>query len=249
VNLYPAIDILQGHAVRLVKGDFETKTVYDEEPLAAAAEWVAQGASWLHVIDLDGAKAGRPANLEHLTRIASGTGVPVQFGGGLRSAEAVERALEAGASRVILGTAAFTDPDMLAAALAEHGPERILVSVDTREGRVATHGWLQSTEAPAQEALAALRGQGVRGFVHTDIDHDGMLDGANREQVRGLAAALGRLGEGSLIVSGGVGALEDLRELAQTAAQPGMETIEGVIVGKALYEKRFTVAEALEALA
>jgi phosphoribosylformimino-5-aminoimidazole carboxamide ribotide isomerase len=245
VNLYPAIDILDGHAVRLVKGDFDASTTYAAEPLSAATGWVAQGATHLHVVDLDGAKAGAPVNLDHLRRIAAETGVPVQFGGGLRSARAIEDALEAGASRVILGTAAFTDPALLASALRQHGAERVFVSVDVRGGNVATHGWLQSTEAPAADACAALREQGVAGFVYTDIDHDGMLDGANREQVRELAGAMG---ESALIVSGGIGELEDLRQIAEIAAQPGMDAIEGVIVGKALYEKRFSVAEAQQAL-
>jgi phosphoribosylformimino-5-aminoimidazole carboxamide ribotide isomerase len=246
VNLYPAIDILDGHAVRLVKGDFDASTTYAAEPLTAAANWVAQGATHLHVVDLDGAKAGAPVNLEHLRLIVRESGVPVQFGGGLRSAEAIRAALAAGASRVILGTAAFTNPQLLSSALEEHGPERVFVSVDVRGGRIATHGWLQSTDAPAAQACAALRERGVAGFVYTDIDHDGMLDGANREGVRELAA---ELPGSALIVSGGIGRLEDLWQIAEIASQPGMEAVEGVIVGKALYEGRFSVAEAQRSLA
>jgi phosphoribosylformimino-5-aminoimidazole carboxamide ribotide isomerase len=246
VNLYPAIDILGGNAVRLVKGDFDAKTVYDPDPLSAARGWVDAGARFLHVVDLDGAKAGAPVNLEHLRRIAGEAGVPVQYGGGLRSAEAVGDALAAGAARVILGTAAFTDPDLLREVLDSHEPEQVLVSVDVRDGHVATHGWLQSTDVRARDAFASLREQGVGNFVFTNIDHDGMLDGANREEVVWVAGAAG---EGSLIFSGGIGTLADLQALASLRAELGLERLEGVIVGTALYEGRFTIAQAQAALA
>ncbi|HEY1834703.1 MAG TPA: 1-(5-phosphoribosyl)-5-[(5-phosphoribosylamino)methylideneamino]imidazole-4-carboxamide isomerase [Solirubrobacteraceae bacterium] len=242
MNLYPAIDILEGRAVRLVKGDFDASTVYEQDPLAAALAWVDQGAAWLHVVDLDGAKAGRPVNLEHLGRIAAETGVPVQYGGGLRSTEAVSEALAAGASRAILGTVAFADPPTLERALAEHGAEQVLVSVDARGGKVATHGWLRSTDSTVEEAVAALRETGVEGFVFTDIDRDGMLDGANLEPLGRMAEAVG---EGRLIVSGGIGALADLERISAL----GLRQVDGVIVGKALYERRFTVTEALATLA
>jgi phosphoribosylformimino-5-aminoimidazole carboxamide ribotide isomerase len=246
VRLYPAIDILDGNAVRLVKGDFDVKKVYDEDPLAAARGWVAAGADYLHVVDLDGAKAGQPVNLDQLRRLASEAGVPVQYGGGLRTAHAVEQALAAGAARVILGTVAFTDPEILQQVLAAHGPERILVGVDVRGGYVATHGWLQSTDTPARDAFAALRLHGVRHFVFTNIDHDGMLDGANREEVTWVAQAAG---EGSVIFSGGIGRREDLEALASLRAELGLHGLTGVIVGTALYEGRFTVAEGKQALA
>jgi phosphoribosylformimino-5-aminoimidazole carboxamide ribotide isomerase len=245
VKLYPAIDILEGNAVRLVKGDFDAKTVYDPDPLSAALGWVQAGAERLHLVDLDGAKAGHPVNLEHLRRVASESGVPVQYGGGLRSAAAVSEALDAGAARVIIGTAAITDPDMLERALAEHDPERIAVSVDVRDGRVATHGWLQTSEVQARDAFAALRERGVRNFVFTNIDHDGMLDGANREEVIWAAQ---EAGEGSLIFSGGIGTAADLLKLAELKATEHLERLSGVIVGKALYEGRFTIAEARGAL-
>jgi len=246
VRLYPAIDILDGNAVRLVKGDFDVKKVYDEDPLSAARGWVQAGAEYLHVVDLDGAKAGQPVNLDQLRRIAADAGVPVQYGGGLRSAKAVADALQAGAARVILGTVAFTEPDLLAAIVEEHGPERVLVGVDVRGGRVATHGWLQSTEVLARDAFAELRRRGVRHFVFTNIDHDGMLEGANRDEVTWVANAVG---DGSLIFSGGIGRREDLEALAALRRELALEVLEGVIVGTALYEKRFTVAEARTALA
>ena len=246
MRLYPAIDILGGNAVRLVKGDFDAKKVYDEDPLSAARGWVAAGAEYLHIVDLDGAKAGHPVNLDQLRRVAVDAGVPVQYGGGLRTARAVADALVAGAARVILGTAAFSDPELLREALDEHGPERVLVGVDVRGGRVATHGWLQSTDIQARDAFAALRKLGVRHFVFTNIDHDGMLDGANREEVEWVARAVE---DGKLIFSGGIGSREDLQKLADLRRELGLEALDGVIVGTALYEHRFTVAEGMEALA
>jgi len=246
VRLYPAIDVLGGNAVRLVRGDFDAKKVYDEDPLSAARGWVAAGADYLHVVDLDGARTGEPVNLDQLARVAREAGVPVQYGGGLRSAGAVADALDAGAERVILGTVAFSDPDVFGECLAAHGPERILVGVDVRGGRVATHGWLQSTGVPARDAFAALRERGARHFVFTNIDHDGMLDGANRDEVAWVARAVG---EGSVIFSGGIGALADLHALARLRREHALDGLTGVIVGTALYEGRFTVAEAKGALA
>ncbi len=246
MRLYPAIDILGGNAVRLVKGDFDAKKVYDEDPLSAAREWVQAGAEYLHVVDLDGAKRGEPVNLAQLQRIAAEAGVPVQYGGGLRSATAAAGALGAGAERVILGTVAFTDPDMLSEMLDAHGPERILVGVDVRSGFVATHGWVKSTDTLARDAFAELQQRGVRHFVFTNIDHDGMLDGANRDEVAWVAKAVG---EGSVIFSGGIGKLSDLQALAGLREELALDGLAGVIVGTALYEKRFTVAEAKAALA
>jgi len=245
VRLYPAIDILGGNAVRLVKGDFDAKKVYDEDPLSAAQGWVDAGAEYLHVVDLDGAKRGEPVNLEQLQRIAAEAGVPVQYGGGLRTAKAAADALGAGAARVILGTVAFTDPDALSEMLDAHGPERILVGVDVRGGHVATHGWLHSTGMPARDAFAELRQRGVRHFVFTNIDHDGMLDGANRDEVAWVTKAAG---EGSVIFSGGIGTREDLEALADLRRELDLTALDGVIVGTALYEKRFTVAEGKAAL-
>lgn len=233
--LYPAIDIMEGKAVRLVKGDFEAKKVYDEDPLAAASRWVREGAEHLHVVDLDGARAGAPVNLEHVRRITSELGVPVQLGGGLRTLEAIAQALAAGAARVILGTAAFTDPELLDESLREW-PDRVMVSVDTRGGRVTTAGWTETTELSAQSVIAALQERGVERVVYTNVDRDGMLEGPDVEEIRGIAQAV----QGNLVYSGGIGALEDLERLQAL----GQASLRGVIVGKALYEGRFTVPEA-----
>lgn len=242
MKLYPAIDILEGNAVRLVKGDFDARKVYDEDPLAAARGWTEEGARYLHVVDLDGAKSGAPVNLDHLRRIAGELGVPVQYGGGLRSAAAVNDALAAGATRVILGTVAFTQPGLLEQVLSEHGPERVLVSVDVRDGHVTTAGWTETTEITTAAVIDSLARRGARQLVFTNVDRDGMLQGPDLEEVRRVARAAH---EGSVIYSGGIGQLADLEGLAGL----GEESLEGVIVGKALYERRFTVAQARAALA
>jgi phosphoribosylformimino-5-aminoimidazole carboxamide ribotide isomerase len=239
VILYPAIDILDGSAVRLVKGDFDAKKVYDEDPLAAARGWTEAGASYLHVVDLDGAKTGGPVNLEHLKRIVDELDVPVQYGGGLRSDEAIAAAFDAGAARVILGTAAFIDPQLLEQAL-EEWPGKVLVSVDVRGGHVTTAGWTETTEITTEAVIDSLAARGARELVFTNVDRDGMLEGPDLEEVRSVAEAM----KGSLIYSGGIGQLADLEGLAEL----GETSLEGVIVGKALYERRFTVAEAQAAL-
>lgn len=241
MRLYPAIDILDGSAVRLVKGDFDAKRTYADDPLSAATGWAQAGAQALHVVDLDGARLGEPVNLEHLSRIAGELGLPVQYGGGLRSRDAIDRALAAGATRVILGTAALKDPQLLREALAAHGPERVLVSVDARGGLATTAGWTQTGTRSTASAIESLIADGVQEIVYTDVDRDGMLEGPDLEGVRELAHGLGA----RLIYSGGIGRLEDLRGLAAL----DLQCLTGVIVGKALYEHRFTVAEAKEALA
>jgi phosphoribosylformimino-5-aminoimidazole carboxamide ribotide isomerase len=241
VKLYPAIDILGGNAVRLIKGDFDARKVYDEDPLSAARGWTEAGARFLHVVDLDGAKTGEPVNLEQLRRIVGELEVPVQYGGGLRSSRAVNDALDAGAARVILGTAAFTDPDLLRTALDAHGPGRVLVSVDVRGGRVATAGWTQTGELGTEAVLERLHESGVRELVYTNVDRDGMLEGPDLEEVRRVAESV----SASILYSGGIGKLSDLEDLAGLQ-QPSLS---GVIVGKALYEGRFTIAQAHAALA
>jgi phosphoribosylformimino-5-aminoimidazole carboxamide ribotide isomerase len=237
--LFPAIDILDGKAVRLRQGDFGAKTVYDEDPLAAAKRWVANGARALHVVDLDGAKSGAPANLEHLARISSECAVRVQFGGGLRTMPAVDEAVKSGASRVLLGTAAFTDVDFLDEAIARYG-DRVIVSVDARDGRLATSGWTQQTDIPVDSVVQRLGLRGVRRFVYSSIEHDGMMNGPDLEGAQRVAGAV----RGSFIYSGGISSVEDLRALASLR----QVNLAGVIVGKALYEEQFSVADGQAAL-
>jgi phosphoribosylformimino-5-aminoimidazole carboxamide ribotide isomerase len=240
VILYPAIDIQGGRAVRLVQGRFEDETVYRDDPLEAARDWVSAGARALHVVDLDGAREGEPRSLEHLERIAAEAGVPVQYGGGLRSIGAVEAALEAGAERVILGTAAFRDVDLLDDALERFGG-RIVVSVDVRGGNVATSGWTETSTLPAGEAIERLQDRGVRSFVYTDADRDGMLEGPDLDDVRRVAGAV----RGRFVYSGGIGTTEHLRSLVSLR----LVNLAGAISGKALYEGAFTIAEGQAALA
>lgn len=240
MKLYPAIDVLGGNAVRLVKGDFDAKKVYDKDPLDAARAWVQQGARRLHLVDLDGARAGAPVNLEHVRRIAAELDVPVQLGGGLRTPGALREAHEAGVQRLILGTAAFTSPDLVEHALERYGAECVVVSVDARGGRVSIDGWTRAAGMSVPEALTALRERGVREFAYTNVDVDGMLEGPDLDEVRRVARAV----EGSIIYSGGIGDIAHLEGIA-ALEEPALD---GVIVGKALYEGRFTVAEGRQAL-
>ena len=237
--LYPAIDILDGEAVRLVQGRFEDRTVYNDDPLEAAKSWVDAGARFLHVVDLDGARSGEPKSIEHLRRITSGTGVPVQYGGGLRSVTAVREALRAGAERAVVGTAAFRDVDFLDDILSAFGP-RVVVSVDVRGGMISTSGWTQTTQMPAADVIRRLGDRGVRSFVYTNVDRDGRLEGPDVDEVSRVAHAV----RGRFLYSGGIGGLEDLQALAALR----QVNLAGVIVGKALYEGRFTIAEGQAAL-
>lgn len=233
--LFPAIDILGGRAVRLARGDFAQRTDYDADPLVAAKRWVDAGARWLHVVDLDGARSGAPVNLGEIERIAGGVEVPVQVGGGLRTPSAVTAALDAGAARVILGTAAFTDIEFLDQAVAEHG-ERVVVSLDARDGKLAAAGWVQQTEIPVRDAITRLGDRGVRRFVYSSIERDGVLAGPDLDGARAVAATV----HGTFLYSGGVAGLEDLEALARLR----QVNLVGVIVGKALYEGRLEVGEA-----
>jgi len=237
--LYPAIDIMDGQAVRLVEGVFEDATTYHADPLDAAKSWVAAGARFLHVVDLDGARSGAPKSLDHLRRIVAATGVPIQYGGGLRTVEAVRDALRAGAERAIVGTAAFKDIDFLDDIVATYGA-RIVVAVDTKDGMIATEGWTQTTQLPVVDAIQRLTDRGVRSFVFTDVSRDGKLTGPDLEAVKRVAAAV----RGRFIYSGGIGSLDHLRALAELR----QVNMAGVIAGKSLYEKKFTVAEGQAAL-
>jgi phosphoribosylformimino-5-aminoimidazole carboxamide ribotide isomerase len=239
VILYPAIDIRGGQAVRLLQGDYERETAYDADPVDAALRWAGEGAEFLHVVDLDGAKAGEPRNLEAVRRIAAAVPCPIQVGGGLRDAASVAAVLAAGAARVVIGTAALRDPEFLDRVVAEHG-ERVVVSVDARGGKVSISGWTEATEKDVAETVAELSERGVIRFLCTEIDVDGTMEGPATEELNRIAAAT----DARIIASGGVGTLAHLKALADDAAP----NIEGAIVGRALYERRFTVAEAIVAL-
>ena len=234
--LYPAIDIRDGKAVRLVQGDYDQERAYDDDPVVAARRWVDGGAQWLHVVDLDGARAGEPVNLEQVRRIVAAVEVPVQLGGGLRDSKKVEEALSSGAERVVLGTAAVRDPEMTGAIAAAHG-DRVVASVDTRSGKVAVEGWTEQSELRATDVIGALAGWGISRFVYTPVEVDGLMEGPDLDSLREVAAAT----ESALIYSGGVGSLDDLKAL-KARAHPN---IAGVICGRALYDGRIDAKAAL----
>jgi phosphoribosylformimino-5-aminoimidazole carboxamide ribotide isomerase len=237
--LYPAIDIRDGRAVRLVQGDYERETAYDDDPVVAARRWADEGARWLHVVDLDGAREGAPRNLDHVRRIVAAVEIPIQLGGGLRDSGKVEDAISTGVERVVLGTAAVRDPMLAEAIAAAHG-ERVVVSIDSRGGTVTAEGWTESSELTPAEVARSLRERGIERFVYTPVDVDGMMEGPDLDSLVGLAKST----EAELIYSGGIGSLDDLRQLASL----GLENLGGVIVGRALYERRFSVSEGEEAL-
>lgn len=229
--IYPAIDLRRGRCVRLRQGRAEDETVYDDDPAAVARRWAAQGALWLHVVNLDGAFSNTQyatCNTQCLSEIHQAVpDVPIQFGGGLRSLADVETALSLGATRVVLGTAAAHNPGLVAAAVARFGAERIVAGIDARDGLVATHGWEETSETTAVALGQAMRELGVVRAVYTDIARDGMLSGVNVAATAALARETGL----RVIASGGVASLADLTRLT---AQAGAG-IEGVIIGQALY--------------
>jgi phosphoribosylformimino-5-aminoimidazole carboxamide ribotide isomerase len=240
VILYPAIDIRGGKAVRLLQGDYARETTYDADPVDAAKRWADEGAEFLHVVDLDGAKAGKPQNLETVRRVATAVECPIQVGGGLRDEASVASVLEAGAERVVIGTAALRDPTFLGRVIEAHD-ERVVVSVDARDGKVALAGWIETSDIDVATAVAELGERGVARFLCTAIEVDGTMEGPAIAELGRIAAAT----EAQVIASGGVGDLGDLKGLAAM----GAPNLEGVIVGRALYEHRFSVAEANRVLA
>jgi phosphoribosylformimino-5-aminoimidazole carboxamide ribotide isomerase len=243
VNLYAAIDIMEGKAVRLERGDFGRRTTYGEDPLEAARRWVSEGARFLHVVDLDGARRGEPVSLDHLRRIAAELGDAtelIEHGGGLRSSEAVDAALDAGADRVVVGTAAYTQPGLLEELLGSHR-DRVAVAVDARSGNIAVEGWSERTDESVDAAISGLAERGVRTVIYTDTERDGTLAGVSTPMVERVSKAAGAT---RVLYSGGIGGLDDLRRIAALE----LHNLDGVIVGKALYEERFGVREGQEAL-
>ncbi|MBR4579310.1 MAG: 1-(5-phosphoribosyl)-5-[Oscillospiraceae bacterium] len=231
----PAIDLVGGKAVRLFQGDYNKMTVYNENPADAARSFQEAGAAWLHVVDLEGARDGGTPNLPSVARILRETKLQVELGGGVRDMETVERYLELGVRRVILGTAAVRDRAFLEAALGRFG-SRVAVGVDLRDGFVAIRGWREVTDLPARDFCAELAAMGLQTLICTDISRDGAMRGTNRQLYRELNAALGL----DLIASGGVSTLEDLQELKESG-------VYAAIVGKALYTGDLRLPEALEA--
>lgn len=240
VILYPAVDIKAGAAVRLVQGDMARETRYDDNPETPAMRWEQEGASWLHIVDLDGAVEGETRNLPAIKRILAAVKIPVQIGGGIRTLASAERLLELGAARVVMGTAALLDPDLLSRAAARF-PGQIALGLDARDGRVAIRGWKETSAETAIEVARRFDGMGLPAIIYTDIEVDGTLRGPNVQATEALALGL----QTPVIASGGIGSLEDLRRVADLADAG----VAGVIVGRALYTGAVNLPEGIEILA
>jgi phosphoribosylformimino-5-aminoimidazole carboxamide ribotide isomerase len=235
-TLYPAIDMRGGKCVRLLQGDYNQETVYGDSPFDMAKQFADQGAAWIHMVDLDGAKDGKKVNHEHVIRVAKELPAKVQIGGGIRSMDDVSYYLDSGVDRVILGSAAVSDPEFVREALNRYGGSRVAIGLDARDGFVATEGWLETSHIMAVDLAKRLVEEGAETFIFTDISKDGMLQGPNVEAIGELARITGK----EVIASGGVSSIDDLISLKKDD-----RNIAGAIIGKALYTGRFTLSDAL----
>lgn len=238
MHIFPAIDIRHGRCVRLLKGDPNAETVYGDNPVEMAQRWVREGAEWLHVVNLDGAFGEATATVDAVKAIVRAVDVPVQLGGGLRTFEDIAEALDWGVARVILGTVAVTNPDVVSRAVEAFGAERIVVGIDARDRVVATHGWQQETGLDIIALAMSMKQRGVERIIYTDITRDGTLQGPNVARTGELA----HLTKLRVIASGGIGSLDHIRQIRWIEPYG----VEGVIVGKALYEGAFSLREALD---
>lgn len=238
MNLYPAIDLKDGKCVRLLRGEMSAATVFGEDPAAQARAFEEAGCRWLHLVDLNGAFAGGPVNGAAVEAILAAISVPVQLGGGIRDRATIENWLERGVARVILGTAAVRNPALVREAAHAH-PGRIAVGIDARAGRVAVEGWAETTDMKAEDLARSFEDAGVAAIIYTDIDRDGAMEGPNVEATAALARAVSI----PVIASGGVSSLDDLRALKASGAP-----LDGVISGRALYEGKIDLAEAIRLL-
>ena len=234
MKIFPAIDLFGGQAVRLYKGDYDQMTVYDPEPLNTVRKFEAAGATHLHLVDLEGAKTGQTTNLPTIEKLAANTGLFIEVGGGIRNMDTVRRYLEAGASRVILGTAAVTDPDFLAAAVAAYG-DKIAVGADLKDGKVAIKGWLETSQEGWEAFFDKMQALGVSTIICTDISKDGAMQGTNRALYKLLAQKYTM----NIIASGGVSSLEDIQALKAAG-------VHGAIIGKAYYTGAIDLAQAVK---
>lgn len=240
MQIIPAIDLKDSRCVRLVQGEMDKETVYFENPVDAAQHWLAQGASFLHIVDLNGAVEGRPVHTKEVAAICKLAGLAVELGGGLRSMEAVEAVFNLGVSRVVIGTAAYDKPEFLRA-LCNRFPGQIVVGIDARQGKVAVKGWIETTPMDAVELAKRCEDDGVARIIYTDISRDGTREGVNLEETLRIARAV----KIPIIASGGVATLGDIRKLLPLER----EGVEGVIVGRALYAGAFTFSEAQTTIA
>ncbi|WP_026694491.1 1-(5-phosphoribosyl)-5-[(5-phosphoribosylamino)methylideneamino]imidazole-4-carboxamide isomerase [Peribacillus kribbensis] len=235
-TIYPAIDIRGGKCVRLLQGDYDKETVYGDSPADMAESFASQGASWIHMVDLDGAKAGSPVNDSLVIKAASSLSANIQVGGGIRSERDIVYYLEKGIKRVILGSIAVSDPAFTKEMLKKYAAS-IAIGIDAKDGMAATHGWLETSQVKAVELGKALADAGAETFIFTDIATDGMLSGPNVDAVSAMAEETGK----SVIASGGISSLEDLVQLSKLSGLG----VAGAIVGKAIYTGRFSVRDAL----
>ena len=235
MEIIPAIDLIDGKCVRLYQGDYAQKTVYDDDPVAVALRFQRQGARRIHIVDLDGAKAGKPQNLDVARRVCAAVDVPVQMGGGVRDLDTARAAVDAGVDRVMLGTVAARKPAVVHNACAELGADRVVVAIDSRDGEVAVSGWTSGGETRATELLALMYDAGVRAFLCTDIAKDGTLSGPNYALMRDLVAVAGE----SVIAAGGIASVEHLRRLDEIG-------VGGAVIGRALYTGDIDLREAVE---
>lgn len=234
MQLYPAIDLKGGQCVRLKQGAFKDITVYSDSPEKVAAYWEEQGATYLHLVDLDGALAGHSVNEAAIRAIGKAVSIPIEIGGGIRSQESIEAMLDAGISRVIIGTKAVKEPEFIRAMVCAFGPEHIVVGVDAKDGMVAIEGWEKVSTVSASELCGQMKGFGVEHIVYTDITRDGMLTGPNVAYTKKLTEDTGM----DIIASGGMSSMEDLARLFEAG-------VKGAIIGKALYEGRIGLKEAV----
>jgi len=239
IQVYPAIDMKGGKCVRLYQGDYEQETVYGDSPFDMAKKFADEGATWIHLVDLDGAKDGEKIHADEVIRISTELPVSVQVGGGIRTKKDVQFYLNNGVSRVIIGSLAISKPDLVVELLEEFGGDRIVIGLDAKEGMVATHGWLETSTQSAVEVGKFFASRGAKHVIFTDIATDGTLQGPNLEANKVLAEET----ELSIIVSGGISSLDDIAAVAKLAKTT---TVSGVITGKALYNDRFTLSEALQ---
>ena len=237
MEVIPAIDIKDGECVRLYKGDFEQKTVYGD-PVEMAKMWTEKGASHLHIVDLDGALDAKPKNLSLISQIVTEVTIPVQVGGGIRDKKTIEHYLEIGIERVIIGTAAIKNPELVVEAIKEFGEEKIVVGIDAKDGKVATEGWLETSDTSAVELGNKMQERGVKWVVYTDISRDGTLVGPNIESTKRLAQQTGL----NVIASGGVSDIDDIKALKEIEESG----VTGVITGKALYSENLKLEEAIK---
>ena len=237
MDVIPAIDLRGGRCVRLYQGDYTRETVYSDDPLEVAAKWIDAGASWLHVVDLDGAKRGEPVHADVIGAIVASVNVPVQVGGGIRDLVSVRRLLDLGVTRAMLGTVAVQDPELVSRVCIEFGSDAVMVSVDARDGFVSVSGWTSNSKLPASQLVETMREAGVQTFQYTDISRDGTLTEPNYSAIIEMVAQT----DGHLIAAGGISELGQLLRLAELGAS-------GAVVGTAIYTGDIDLAEAVDAL-